>query len=89
MGPARVHPSLVRTFPQLTPAGSRRYLKIDLEIRGIYLPYIGFFAVLGLFEGALKPYHPLAALITGIVGNFTGIERPGIYDNGSEMVRFQ
>ncbi len=89
MGPARVHPSLVRTFSQITRTGPRRYLKIVSEIRGIYLPYIGFFAVLGLFEWALKPYHPLAALITGIVGNFTGIERPGIYDNGSEMVRFQ
>jgi hypothetical protein len=40
----------------------------DLIIRGIYLPYIGFFGVLDLFRGAWKPYHPLAALLVENAG---------------------
>ena len=57
------------------------YSRKDLEIRGIYLPYIGFFVVLGLFVGVLKPYHRPAAFITGMAGNSQGTERSSLYDN--------
>jgi hypothetical protein len=48
-------------------------LRNNLIIRGIYLPYIGFFGVLHLSKGPRKPYYPLAALI---VEN-TGASCPG------------
>ncbi len=89
MGPAPMHPTFNHTFLKKTRRVSVPYLRKDLEIRGIYLPYIGFFAVLGLFVWALKPYYPFAAFIMGMVGKSRGVERPGSYDNRSEMVRFQ
>jgi len=61
--------------------GMPPYLRKDLEIRGIYLPYIGFFVVLGLFEWVLKPYHPLAAFISGMVSVSSGLGRSVFYDN--------
>jgi hypothetical protein len=63
------------------PRGPGLYSRKDLKIRGIYLPYIGFFVVLGLFVGVLKPYHRPAAFITGMAGNPQGTERSSLYDN--------
>ncbi|MFQ5981816.1 MAG: hypothetical protein ACE5KS_00430, partial [Woeseiaceae bacterium] len=68
-------PTLVRTFLQKIRPAARRILKKDLKIRDIYLPHIGFFAVLGLFVWGLKPYYPPAALVRGMVGKSRGVER--------------
>ncbi len=81
MGSPRVHPTLNHTFPKKSPEAPGPYSRKVLKIRGIYLPYIGFFAVLGLFVGVLKPYHRPAAFITGMAGNSQGTERSGLYDN--------
>jgi hypothetical protein len=65
MGARIAHPTLLHTFLIKALRGAGRYSRKDLKIRGIYLPYIGFFDVLGLFVWALKPYHSPAAFIRG------------------------
>ena len=53
----------VADFPAESGGEPRILLKKRLKIRGIYLPYIGFFGVLHLLGRGSKPYYPLAALI--------------------------
>ena len=55
--PALIH----RNITQMCKKCSK-CLRNNLIVRGIYLPYIGFFGVLHLFKAPRKPYYPLAAL---------------------------
>jgi len=81
MGPQRMHPTLNHTFLKKTGSTPEVYSRKDLNIRGIYLLYIGFFVVLCLFEWVLKPYHRPAAFIFGMVVKSLGTYRSGLYDN--------
>ena len=81
MGPQHMHPTLNHIFLKKTSRTPGLYLRKDLNIRGIYLLYIGFFGVLGLFEWVLKPYHRPAALIMGMAVYSQDTKHSGLYDN--------
>ena len=81
MGAAPMHLTFNHTILKKMRRVADPYLRRDLEIRGIYLPYIGFFAGLGLFVWVLKPYYPIAVFILEILGKSSDAGRPGTYDN--------